>query len=51
VPEGEGKIIRYNLIRQTVTLEMTEGQEVELSLSQLPPSPPPKETEETDPEG
>jgi len=51
VPEGEGKIIRYNLIRQTVTLEMNEGQEVELSLSQLPPSPPPKEPEETDPEG
>lgn len=48
VPEGEGKIIRYNLIRQTVTLEMAEGQEVELSLSQLPPSLPPKEPEETD---
>ena len=46
LPEGEGKIIRYNLIRQTVTLEMAEGQEVELSLSQLPPSPPPKETKE-----
>jgi len=50
VPEGEGKIIRYNLIRQTVTLEMAEGQEVELSLSQLPPSLPPKEPEETDPD-
>ncbi len=50
MPEGEGKIIRYNLIRQTVTLEMAEGQEVELSLSQLPPSPPPREPGETDPE-
>jgi cell fate regulator YaaT (PSP1 superfamily) len=39
IPEGEGKIIRYNLIRQTVTLEMEEGQELELSLSQLPMSP------------
>jgi cell fate regulator YaaT (PSP1 superfamily) len=39
IPEGEGKIIRYNLIRQTVTLEMAEGQELELSLSQLPMSP------------
>ena len=48
VPEGEGKIIRYNLIRQTVTLEMAEGQEVELSLSQLPPNLPPREPEDTD---
>ncbi len=40
IPEGEGKIIRYNLIRQTVTLEMEEGQELELSLSELPMSPP-----------
>jgi cell fate regulator YaaT (PSP1 superfamily) len=48
LPEGEGKIIRYNLIRQTVTLEMTEGQEMELSLSQLPPFPPPQESEEAD---
>ena len=48
IPEGEGKIIRYNLIRQTVTLEMMEGQEMELSLSQLPPSLPPKGTKETE---
>ncbi len=40
IPEGEGKIIRYNLIRQTVTLEMEEGQELEISLAQLPLSPP-----------
>ena len=46
IPEGEGKIIRYNLIRQTVTLEMDEGQELELSLSQLPMSPSPKDAEE-----
>lgn len=46
IPEGEGKIIRYNLIRQTVTLEMEEGQELELSLSQLPMSPTPKDPEE-----
>ncbi len=46
IPEGEGKIIRYNLIRQTVTLEMTEGQELELSLSQLPMSPSSREPEE-----
>jgi cell fate regulator YaaT (PSP1 superfamily) len=39
IPDGEGKIIRYNLIRQTVTLEMEEGQELEVSLSQLPLSP------------
>jgi cell fate regulator YaaT (PSP1 superfamily) len=47
IPEGEGKIIRYNLIRQTVTLEMMEGQELELYLSQLPMSPPAKESDET----
>jgi len=47
LPEGEGKIIRYNLIRQTVTLEMDEGQEMELSLSQLPMSGGPRDAEET----
>jgi cell fate regulator YaaT (PSP1 superfamily) len=47
VAEGEGKIIRYNLIRQTMTLEMDEGQELELSLSQLPMPSPPQDTEET----
>ena len=47
VPEGEGKIIRYNLIRETVTLEMDEGQELELSLTQLPMASPPQDTEET----
>ena len=47
VTEGEGKIIRYNLIRQTVTLEMDEGQELELSLTQLPMASPPQDTEET----
>ncbi|MGQ9688974.1 MAG: PSP1 domain-containing protein [Desulfobaccales bacterium] len=46
IPAGEGKIIRYNLLRQTVTLEMDEGLELELSLSQLPFSPTPGEGEE-----
>jgi cell fate regulator YaaT (PSP1 superfamily) len=46
LPEGEGKIIRYNLIRQTVTLEMDEGQEMEMSLSQLPMSGTPRDAEE-----
>jgi cell fate regulator YaaT (PSP1 superfamily) len=35
LPEGEAKIIRYNLIRQTATLELEEGQEMEISLSEL----------------
>jgi cell fate regulator YaaT (PSP1 superfamily) len=46
LPEGEGKIIRYNLIRQTVTLEMEEGQELEIPLSQLPMSGAPRTAEE-----
>jgi cell fate regulator YaaT (PSP1 superfamily) len=45
LPEGEGKIIRYNLIRQTMTLEMDEGQEQELPLSQLPMFSSPKNAE------
>ena len=44
LPEGEGKIIRYNLIRQTVTLEMGEGEELEMSLSELPAAGPPKDS-------
>lgn len=36
LPDVEGKIIRYNLIRQTVTLEAAEGREVEVPLSQIP---------------
>lgn len=39
LPEGDAKIVRYNLLRQTVTLELEEGQELELSLSELPFSP------------
>ena len=35
VPEGEGKIIRYNLIRETVTLEMEDKRELEVTLAQL----------------
>ena len=34
-PEGEGKIIRYNFIRETVTLEMEDRREVEFSLTEL----------------
>jgi cell fate regulator YaaT (PSP1 superfamily) len=36
LPEGEGKIIRYNLIRQVATLEMEDGGEVEIPLAQIP---------------
>jgi cell fate regulator YaaT (PSP1 superfamily) len=36
LPEGEAKIIRYNLIRQTVTVELGEGQELEVPFSELP---------------
>jgi cell fate regulator YaaT (PSP1 superfamily) len=35
VPEGEGKIIRYNLIRATVTLEMEDKRELEMTLADL----------------
>jgi cell fate regulator YaaT (PSP1 superfamily) len=45
LPDGEGKIIRYNLIRQTATLEMDEGQERELPLSELPMFSSPKNAE------
>jgi cell fate regulator YaaT (PSP1 superfamily) len=38
LPDGEGKVIRYNLIRQTATLEMEEGGEVEVPLAELPGS-------------
>jgi len=44
LPEGEAKVIRYNLIRQTVTLELEEGREVELTLAELPGSPPAEDT-------
>jgi cell fate regulator YaaT (PSP1 superfamily) len=35
-PEGEGKIVRYNLIRETVTLEMEDNRELEVPLASLP---------------
>jgi cell fate regulator YaaT (PSP1 superfamily) len=35
LPEGEGKIIRYNLIRSTATLEMEDKRELEISLADL----------------
>ena len=34
-PEGEGKIIRYNLIRETVTLELEDKRELEVALKDL----------------
>jgi len=34
-PDGEGKIIRYNFIRETVTLEMEDRREVEFPMSLL----------------
>jgi cell fate regulator YaaT (PSP1 superfamily) len=34
-PEGEGKIIRYNLIRETVTLEMEDKRELEVPIADL----------------
>jgi cell fate regulator YaaT (PSP1 superfamily) len=39
LPEGEAKVIRYNLIRQTVTLELDDGRELELPLAEIPPGP------------
>ena len=35
LPEGEGKILRYNLIRATVTLEMEDKRELEMPLADL----------------
>jgi len=35
LPEGEAKIIRYNLIRQTATLEMEDGGETEIPLAEI----------------
>ncbi len=34
--DGEGKIVRYNLIRETVTVEVEEQGEVEIPLADLP---------------
>jgi len=36
LPEGEAKIVRYNLIRQTVTVELEGGVEQEIPLAELP---------------
>ncbi len=36
LPDGEAKVIRYNLIRQTVTLENAAGEEIELPMAELP---------------
>jgi len=50
-PEGEGKIIRYNFIRETITLEMEDRREVEFSfddlgLGEAGPAPPPEPNSE-----
>ncbi|MCL4504189.1 MAG: stage 0 sporulation family protein [Deltaproteobacteria bacterium] len=45
-PEGEGKIIRYNLIRETVTLELEDKRELEVALKDLPGHDMPAETAE-----
>ena len=34
-PEGEGKIIRYNLVRETVTLELDDKRELEVPIADL----------------
>jgi cell fate regulator YaaT (PSP1 superfamily) len=34
-PEGEGKIIRYNLVRETVTLELEDKRELEVPIANL----------------
>ena len=34
-PEGEGKIIRYNLVRETVTLELEDKRELEVPIADL----------------
>ncbi|MEW6658332.1 MAG: stage 0 sporulation family protein [Thermodesulfobacteriota bacterium] len=45
LPAGEGKIIRYNLIRQVATLEMEDGGEMEIPLAQIPVNNAAKEPE------
>jgi cell fate regulator YaaT (PSP1 superfamily) len=39
VPEGEGKIIRQNVLNQTLIVEMRDGREVEVSIGQVIPEP------------
>jgi len=45
-PEGEGKIIRYNLIRETVTLELEDKRELEVALKDLTGSDAPAESDQ-----
>ncbi|MBM4286698.1 MAG: stage 0 sporulation family protein [Deltaproteobacteria bacterium] len=35
LPEGEAKIIRQNVINQTVTLELNDGREIELAMTEI----------------
>jgi len=39
VPEGEGKIIRQNVLNQTLIVEMPDGREVEVPIGQVIPEP------------
>ena len=42
-PQGRGKVIRHNILRQRVAVRLEEGNEVELSVEALAPGgPPPK---------
>ncbi len=39
-PEGDGKVIRQNVINRTITVELADGREVEIPLDKLPaPTP------------
>lgn len=46
LPEGEGKVIRQNVITRTITVDLGDGREVEVPLAklQLPPAAPPSPT-------
>jgi hypothetical protein len=37
LPEGEGRIIRQNVINQTLIVEMRDGREIEVPLVQINP--------------
>ncbi|WP_456433830.1 PSP1 domain-containing protein [Thermosulfuriphilus sp.] len=36
-PQGEGKVIRHNIFRRTVTLELQDGREVDIPIEQVRP--------------
>lgn len=42
-PQGRGKVIRHNILRQRIAVRLEEGNEVELGIDEIRPgSPPPK---------